>query len=565
MKIEQHVYTSGKKGFATVAVAPGISRQEQFALEKHSLYILPGSMLYKENITTPIKYVFYPLNEKRLVVGKAVYAGKDNMDRSGNYFFHNFIMEKEDILKVASNPIELIKFIEKKKLFLNKIPDMPLLAVEIVIDEVKVKRHEGRKPRIPDNFIVSLLQFCLNPDLSRAPLLLIGTDRECLDFLEWLYALLPDDIIGKISFDTYSYGTGLDFRIAGMPRDAEFQQSLSYALKIDLATGECISILKAEEPSGLISFVAREAVAGEVEEIKTIYFLEKCLQKGDYDNFKVKHKTASNQIKDFLFMSHKKAILDRIVTHKDMDLLSLVIKKIDEEDVSAFFSAPDIIFKTKNLWKLFINMIKRQPEDIDFLMEEKSAKELADCYSPQLEETLLDTVLSALPEVYDSKKLIRDFVQVINNLPAPKAEGAGLVRAYIGYRLTDEPALLKKLIGGDISTLPEKYRGLVLDSVLEGIIETCDLKDMPNELSTVFDKYADKEKYLLRLLNFLEGLKMSNKAKTALKDILLAMYAKLPQDEAAQNIKARIEKIFEPKPSLFKRILGREDKKEIEG
>ena len=60
MEIDQHIYTSGKNGFETISSTGGLGENEIQKLETFSLYLLPSSILYKESIPKPIKYVFYP-------------------------------------------------------------------------------------------------------------------------------------------------------------------------------------------------------------------------------------------------------------------------------------------------------------------------------------------------------------------------------------------------------------------------------------------------------------------------------------------------------------------------
>ena len=72
LKCEEHLFTSSKKGFSTVYISESIPKEEKRVLEDYSVYILPPELLYKDDVKTPVKYVFYPLGQKKIVVGPEI-------------------------------------------------------------------------------------------------------------------------------------------------------------------------------------------------------------------------------------------------------------------------------------------------------------------------------------------------------------------------------------------------------------------------------------------------------------------------------------------------------------
>ena len=234
MNVEQQMFTSGKPEFVTIAMSGGLSREERLALEQHSLYVLPTALMYQENVVTPVKYVYYPLNATRGVVGKAVYAGKDSLGRPGNYFFHNLVFEYDDLQREFDlNPAALICAIEQQNGFQTAAPPAPLTPLEIAPPS---RLPEVTAPAVNQADLECVLYAALHHHAFQLPIMLHGTDRECLDFLERLFPLLPEQQRRELSFDTCAYGTGLPFRIQGVPKQPEFRQNLSPTLTLSCAT-----------------------------------------------------------------------------------------------------------------------------------------------------------------------------------------------------------------------------------------------------------------------------------------------------------------------------------------
>lgn len=257
MNVEQQMFTSGKPEFVTVAMSGGLSREEQLALERHSLYLLPTALMYQEGVVTPVKYVYYPLDSKRGVAGKAVYLGKDSLGRPGNYFFHNLVFEYDDLLREFDlNPAAFIRVLEERQLFRTSAPQTPLTPLEIAPPS---SLPEMAAPSVNQANLEQLLYVALNHHAFQLPILMDGTDRECLDFLERLFPLLPDQQRRELSFDTYAYGTGLPFRVQGVPDQPEFRQNLSPTLTLDCATMQIkTSVQRSEAVKWVAVFLVKQ-------------------------------------------------------------------------------------------------------------------------------------------------------------------------------------------------------------------------------------------------------------------------------------------------------------------
>lgn len=583
MRLEQHIYTSGKKGFSTVAVTSGISKNEIIKLEKNSLYILPGALINKEE-STPTKYIFYPLDETRFVIGRAISTGKDNLGRAGNYFFHNFIIEKKDLISFDLNPIKLIKYLHEKNFFIDEIQDDNLNALEFFFNDSN--KSELRVSSVEKEIILKLLYFCFYNESLHYPLILIGTDKERIDFLDWLYNILPYSLREKLSFDTYSYGANLGFQIIGIPDGVEFQQSILYSLKLNLALQQYTSNFEPKEPSNLLRFNVEMASLGQVDEINALHYLTYCLQNNDYTRFKEGYKNISKIVKDHIYTSYKEIIINHIINKKDQELLQIITDRITVNDMNRLSSVPDIfqrfvetgdneiqkifvdwlyiqenrthfypiLFKSSSLLIIFLEKIKNKPYDMTLLLE--LYKVLREHYSQQTEQALAYKTIETIQDIKLEKKIAKDFTQALNNLPMQELEHISLLRTIVKYELSDDPILLKKIID-NISIFSGDFQVIILSPILRGVIEFNRLEEIALQLCKLFDHIQNKKEFILKLITLTEKPEISDKMRKVLKEIILELIKKLPPDEITEIIKNRIEKLPEQNPSFFEKLFGR--------
>jgi len=329
MEIDQHIYTSGKNGFETISSTGGLGENEIQKLETFSLYLLPSSILYKESIPKPIKYVFYPLSEEKFVIGKAVYSGKDNFGRMGNYLFHNFVISKEDFLEIEFNPGKFIKWAETKRIFRDKISNEPFTKISFSPDEIKTINFEIQN--IKKDVILNILYFCFNYKIIRENLLLLGENDKFLNFLILIYSILPLNLRKEISFDTYAYKSNLDAKIMGLPDKKEFKENQFYSLKVNLSTMDFTSNIHIKEIPENISFITDMVVSGKIKEINSLHLLEYYFKNENYEKIKSLYKNTTPQIRNHFLKKHKEEIVNTLITKKlDIPTFSLDIGIIQE-------------------------------------------------------------------------------------------------------------------------------------------------------------------------------------------------------------------------------------------
>src|SRR5664280_1606733 len=127
ISLDQQVYARAKRGIVTVARSAGVMPDELAVLERFSQYLLPNSLMYEEDYSAPVKYVFYPMETDRFVVGRGIYLGRDELGRPGNYLYHNLLIDRTDLATLDTNPARLTKALIAKGIFLDAAPDSDVL------------------------------------------------------------------------------------------------------------------------------------------------------------------------------------------------------------------------------------------------------------------------------------------------------------------------------------------------------------------------------------------------------------------------------------------------------
>lgn len=608
MKLEQHILTRIKGGYSTISPVQDFNKEALFKLEKYSLYILPANILYDEKKHKPRKFNFYPLDEKRLVVGRAICIGRDGIDRPGTYLFHNFVISKEDLKEFDYNPVQLIHWLTNNKKFLDmKLdynPEQPFTEkkdreafLNAIVNEAKkmtdleipcneVKAPDVKFPQMSRDLIMKLLSFCSYYETIKNPLSLVGTDKECLAFLGWLYSIIPYNLRERLSFDTYSYGTNFGINIIGIPDGAEFQQSTIHAMRLNLSNQHYTVNSEMKEPSQLISFIADMAATGRIDEINALYQLESLLNKGDYSSFKEGYKAATARIQDFVYTSQRKNLWNYVAAQKDVELLNMLTDKIAVEDITTLSAAPDIIhelvktedkritavfldwfmkqtrrspfyqflFEYPHLLDAFLEGIKPRQQDIPPLLE--VLKAFPTKYSEPCETSFLDKIIQILPLIREDKKLTKEFVQVFSNFPQTTSEDILLMRTFVNYELTDDPSLLRELMNSDTTGIPERYKAMMHDSMIKGMFSACKPAEIQGYFSIRFDKALDKQAYISDQFDSLERFEIAEKRKKILKEIFIGLLEELPPDEKIERLKGRIENFVGQKSSFLGKIFG---------
>jgi len=605
MRLEQHFYTSGKTEFTTVAVTKGISREERIKLENHSIYFLPVSLHYQENIITPVKYICYPLNEERFVVGKAVYIGKDSLGRTGNYLFHNIIVSKEDLMTSCRfNPVKLITWLEEKQVFKTEVPRHSVKVLELDLPQTSPVVSSHKLVTLQRDLLLQVLYVCIHHEFVHQPLLLIGTEKESLEFLEYLYIILPYHIREELCVDTYAYGVSLGFQIIGSIEDEEFWQGLTSSLTLHLANLQHTSYLDMPEPSKHLAFITDMAAAERIEELNDVYSLEYCLRQDNYTRFKQEYREISSDLQDVIWDFHEGTILKHIVAELDTELMLMIQGKLSVEDVTILYAAPEMIdqlietgdrenmelvanwmctegdntlfypflFKSSPLWEVLLERVWSHPQETSFLLDPLRA--FQGYYTTEFEKILLGEMLTFLPYIKEEKKLAKEFFKAFEALPqtdttseqplmdtTSKVASISLVllRTFIKYELSKDSDLLEQLVDSDLSALTEKQQTMVLDSVLDKILVIKSLKiwspdKVEQQVRRLFKHALKNNRSLFILLASMEKLKLSSEARKLLEKVFSDLFANLPKDRTSKQIQSLTERILKPPSSLFERI-----------
>ena len=585
MNIEQHLYTSSPKGFATIAATAGITREEQRRLEKHSVYLLPTALLYQPQATPPVKYVCYAFTPERFVVGRAVYIGKDNLGRPGNYLFHNLIFSVPQTPRLRSfltNPARLIRHFEEQGRFHSRVPATPLAPFDLAANEIKAPAYAARfRER---DLIAHLLYYCSQHAALAHPLLLIGGESACLDFLAWLFDLLPYPVRPQMSFDTYSYGVNLGCRIIGLPEDAAFQQNVPCALKVHLSSGQHTADFEMHDISPQLAFSIELAAAGRVAELNTLYVLEDCAQHGDYAPLKAEFGSLAQDIKDALWASQKAGILKQIVVQNDAELVRLIQPHIALADLHTLAAAPDMLrqcvssedqriqaifvdwlceagepsacvpflFQFPRLWKLLLQKIQQHSAYLPMLLA--ALQTFCQHYSASLEMPLLETILPLLAAIKKDKPLAQGFGRAFEALPAPETQDLSVLRTFVRYELSGNSALLEQLLDSDLFGLPTPYRSHILQTTLRALAQTGQPEAIAAHIRRLFEKAKGEQADLLILITIIEELKFPYNVRKALREVFAEVLQHLPKDQAVAEIARRIEHFIDAPASLFEKF-----------
>lgn len=600
MKLEQHFYTSGKTEFTTVAATEGISREERIKLENHSIYFLPVSLHYQENITTPVKYIWYPLNEERFVVGKAIYKGKDSLGRTGNYLFHNIIVSKQDLMTSSRfNPVKLIIWLEEQQVFKTEVPVHSVRGLELDVPQtspfaISPKNANGDVCGTPQrDLLLQILYICVFHEFVHQPLLLIGTEKECLEFLEWLYIILPYHIREEICVDTYAYGVSLGFQIIGSLEEQEFRQGLTSSLTLHLANLQHTSYLDMPEISRHLAFITDMAASQRMKALNDVYSLEYCLKQDNYTRFKQEYRVLSPELQDVIWGFHEGTLLKHIVAELDTELLLMVQDKLSVEDITILYAAPEMInqlvetgnsknleliahwmctegdntrfypflFKSPSLWEVFLERIRSHPQEAEFLLD--PARAFQAYYSPEFEKTLLEKTLTFLPYVKKERKLTKEFFKALDALPQMGAAQMDSTSEQPPMGTTSKEASILPSQAHEISDGHHVQSGAHLyllrtfikyelskdSDILEHLIDS-DCSVLTEEQQTmVFDSIVDKV-LIIKSLKIWNPDKAEQQVrrlfKHALKSntLLLRLFASMEKLELASEVRKMLEEVF---------------------
>ncbi len=599
MKLEQHFYTSGKPEFITVAITAGISREERIQLESNSIYFLPVSLHYQENVTSPVKYVWYPLGEHLFVVGRAIYAGKDSLGRTGNYLFHNYVISRDELITACrGNPAGLIKYLRQQNFFQEEAPSGDIQPIHLDDDAFGDIPTTGPRTLAPD-LLQRVLHACLDADSLRRPVLLLGTDDECLDFLEQIYAVLPYTVRLSLQVDTYAYGVSLGFPIIGSVDDDVFRQGLSSAFTLRLSNLETTVYDEFPAPSCYLTMLLGMISTGGMDTLNDLFSLEYRLTQRQFSAFKQEFQQASLDIRRILWDFYGSQLLNYMTAEQDMALLRMIRPLLNVEHIDTLYLAPELIehliedcdpaalslvaqwlcapgskellypalFASEPLWVAWLTAIQTHPETAQSLV--KPLKAFAQNYSASLEHTLLEHLLILLPALLENRKLAKDdsdLLAVLTPQPAETTatEGAYLdvLRTFIRYEAGNEIELLDSLLVSDLTTLSTPQRTVILETLLDKMLVVRALKiwspeKAAQQLRTLLIKAEQDSSFATDVLTAMSKLELSKDAHNVVEHVLTDLQPVLVQGTDGAQIQHVINRILEPPPSIFSKLTQR--------
>ena len=598
MKLEQHIYTRNKTEFMTVAATQGISPNEKLFLEEHSRYVLPESLHDDADVVTPVKYVWYSLNKDRFVVGRALCLGRNRFEGAENYLFHNVVISKEDFwVFFQFNPIRVISWLEKKGLFKSHTPKRSARVVEMSSQELRKQLSFQNSVTSPNNlsreFLSYVLDACVHYDTVRQPLLIIGAEQECLDFLNWLFTILPYSIRQSLRFDTYAYGVDLGFQIVGLPEGKEFQQEQSSSLLLHLKDFQYSASIATPEPVKYHSFIIDMVATERLDELNAVYSLEYCLKRKNFAIFRQEYNLLSSELQQAVWIFHKNDILNHIVSTLDTELLSVMQKHLAVEDFDTLYISPELIFclvkqddksllqlvadwlhsegskiafypylfQSPALWKVFLQSFQQSPNNFTPLLA--SVRALQDYYSQDFEEVLLDEMLGLFPYITTKKRLTKEFLKAFDSLPLSfdgqliqHNVSLYVLRIFVKYELSEDSDLLNFLIDSDFSLLSEHQQKIVLDSLLENILTLKSLRlwnpiKVEIRLRKLFRNALENKDVLFRLFTSIREIQLSNEARKVLKKVFSDLLEELTKDSTFHQVKYQIDQILKPSSSYL--------------
>lgn len=596
MKLEQHFYTSGKPEFMTVAVTDGLSRDEQLQLEQHSVYFLPVSLHYQDNVTTPVKYIWYPLGVDRFVLGRAVYKGKDSLGRTGNYLFHNLVFSTADLLTCGRvNPVSLLKQLRDQRIFRDDAPQFAIQPIELNPDLTGFQNLSSLQT-VPRDLLLRLLYAGIHADTLTQPVLLLGAADACLDVLEQLYDILPYDARLQRSVDTYAYGVSLNFPIIGSLDEEEFRQGLTSALTLHLSNLEYMVTEEMPESSKYLHAIADMASANRIADLNVFFRLEYHLKHGEYGRFKQEYQLALPQLQQMVWQFYTDAILNHITAEQDVDLLHLIQGHLTVRNIDSLYLAPEMIhhlvatpvpgnldvvaawlctpgskmlfypylFRAPELWATLLQRIRTQPEESAALLE--PLKAFPGYYTPTFETVLLEQLLTILPHLREDRHLSREFSKVLYLFPVESPDLAEqrsaalkLLRTFVRYDLSKEPELLEQLVQSDFSVLPSSQRTLMLETIVDRLLiirslKIWDPRKVKQQVRTVLEHAAPTPAVLVDVLSAMTNLELSKDAHKLLEELFAELRDTLQQGDTEHQIETLIDHILKPPVSLLAKL-----------
>ena len=308
----------------------------------------------------------------------------------------------------------------------------------------------------------------LHAETLQKPLLLIGTEDNCLDFLEWLYSILLFHVRETLPFDTYSYETRLDFRIVCLPPEQEYQENIPCSMRFDLMSVQASIHFEATESTERAQLITQKILSGKIQELNRLYVFEEQIEHGKYANLKDDYPKLSLQDQDALFAHHKKAIFLYIAENSDTELLGMIQERITTiEDLTLLGSSTTVLqkFVSDNEVKII---------------------ELIEAWSDSNGESGLRQLQKS-----EEKQLVQGLYQAFESLPDTEHEDTKLLRWYIQHELQHRDHLMRQIFERDLNQLSVERQRRFIRSLVYDVTRIETSEQQERQLNTILEQVFD--------------------------------------------------------------------------
>jgi hypothetical protein len=590
--MDQQLYSSGQRGFTTLAASAGLSIEDKLELEKRSIYQLPGSLVYNEDSYKPEKLVFYRLNDDRYVIGRAIDFGKDRLGRPGNYLFHNLIVRKGDLVGSRFNPARLARAMMARSLFANALPDNKVLErLEYAVDNAE--EHMGLRLIRDPELNLAIFHTCLDGNLSRNPIVVQGSQEDMLDFLEWLFSLLPYQIREQISFDTFGYNSPSGFSIIGLPADKSFARDIPHSINISLLDNTYQLNIDIYQPSHIARYIASMATDAKLGEAEAFSRLQHDLRVGDIEGFDDGFKAASEDVKAIIIAFNKQEVLQGIASGGCWSILPYLFDNLDKDDIDYLavnpklllqlvtpanqelldvlatwlLSSPQgrdhyfLLFNSPDLWKTFLKKLERSTvSGTDLMIKILELLQQQQRYSSEYEMDLYSYLFPKLSQLRANHRHAASLAKALSALPAAGLEKDGAMVNLLRYgavlSLTSDSRILAKLLHKDLSRLPRSYLPIITSIVLEESFKTYKDEELSRAVTSFFRRSGDKAVLLEQLMS-LEAPRRNIETQW---NMAASLLEKMPRNPDYYRLKGKLAQVSildnsvkKPGRSLFRK------------
>ncbi|MBN1411833.1 MAG: hypothetical protein JW969_13375 [Spirochaetales bacterium] len=337
-QFEQHIYTSGEREFTTVAVTKGLTEGQIIELEQNSLYFLPETMMAKPTGNNPVKYVFYRIDDL-FVFGRGIYAGKDSMGRDGNYFFHNFIMTRDDFKAWDYHPVNVIRSLIASGCFLSS---QPASLTPLTMEARGFDTPNSSKPAIDETQMSILLAALFAFPKHGKPVMARAGENDIFNALHTIYTLSPFSIRQSLGFDTYGYGAALPVAIFSLPPDDLFTLHTVPGIEWNLASGSIKVNLQTSPRAELADNLSRLFMKDSPSLINGLLGMFDIFTR-DTSAFLQQINRQNPEVRQKFYDLFKKEILSYILNHNDVEILSAFSGTMSFNSFAQVFSSGQIL------------------------------------------------------------------------------------------------------------------------------------------------------------------------------------------------------------------------------